>query len=302
MNSSAAPWDHIRSFLAVLEEGSLSRAARRLSLTQPTLSRHIDQLEVSLGGPLFTRSPRGLIPTDKARMIEPYARTIAASAAAMVRAASGPLSEMTGAVRISASEVVGMELLPGMLAPLREAHPGLSFEIIATNQSSDLLRRDADIAIRMVRPQQAALLARKVGDVELGLFAHRDYLARHGTLNSLEDMAGHALIGFDHETVSVQALRAMGLTLDRADFAWRSDSDLVQLKLALAGAGIGVCQVGLARRAGNMVRLVPDEFSFALETWVTMHEELKGVARMKATFDHLVEAMSQYIRDQECPD
>lgn len=302
MNSSAAPWDHIRSFLAVLEEGSLSRAARRLSLTQPTLSRHIDQLEVSLGGPLFTRSPRGLIPTDKARMIEPYARTIAASAAAMVRAASGPLSEMTGAVRISASEVVGMELLPGMLAPLREAHPGLSFEIIATNQSSDLLRRDADIAIRMVRPQQAALLARKVGDVELGLFAHRDYLARHGTLNSLEGMAGHALIGFDHETVSVQALRAMGLTLDRADFAWRSDSDLVQLKLALAGAGIGVCQVGLARRAGNMVRLVPDEFSFALETWVTMHEELKGVARMKATFDHLVEAMSQYIRDQECPD
>lgn len=302
MNSSAAPWDHIRSFLAVLEEGSLSRAARRLSLTQPTLSRHIDQLEVSLGGPLFTRSPRGLIPTDKARMIEPYARTIAASAAAMVRAASGPLSEMTGAVRISASEVVGMELLPGMLAPLREAHPGLSFEIIATNQSSDLLRRDADIAIRMVRPQQAALLARKVGDVELGLFAHRDYLARHGTLNSLEDMAGHALIGFDHETVSVQALRAMGLTLDRADFAWRSDSDLVQLKLALAGAGIGVCQVGLARSAGNMVRLVPDEFSFALETWVTMHEELKGVARMKATFDHLVEAMSQYIRDQECPD
>ncbi|MGE6697389.1 LysR family transcriptional regulator [Hyphomonas sp. NPDC076900] len=302
MNSSAAPWDHIRSFLAVLEEGSLSRAARHLSLTQPTLSRHIDQLEASLGGPLFTRSPRGLIPTDKARMIEPYARTIAASAAAMVRAASGPLSEMTGAVRISASEVVGIELLPGMLAPLRDAHPGLSFEIIATNQSSDLLRRDADIAIRMVRPQQAALLARKVGNVELGLFAHRDYLARHGTPNRLDDMAGHALIGFDHETVSVQALRAMGLTLERPDFAWRSDSDLVQLKLALAGVGIGVCQAGLARRAGSMVRVVPEEFSFGLETWVTMHEELKGVARMKATFDHLVEAMSLYIRDQECPD
>lgn len=301
MSIAAASWDHIRSFLAVLEEGSLSRAARSLSLTQPTLSRHIDLLEASLGGPLFTRSPRGLLPTDKARMIEPYARTIAASAAAMIRAASGPLSEMTGAVRISASEVVGIELLPGMLAPLREAHPGLSFEIVPTNQSSDLLRRDADIAIRMVRPQQGALLARKVGNVELGLFAHRDYLARHGTPKRLSDMAGHALIGFDHETVSVQALRAMGLTMDRADFAWRSDSDLAQLRLVLAGAGIGVCQAGLARRAGSMVRLLPEQFSFGLETWITMHEELKGVVRMKATFDHLAEAMSAYIRDQESP-
>lgn len=296
-----ASWDHIRSFLAVLDQGSLSRAARSLSLTQPTLSRHIDLLEEALGGPLFTRSPRGLLPTDKARMIEPYARTIGASAAAMVRAASGPTGGMSGAVRISASEVVGIELLPGMLMPLREAHPGLSFEILPTNQSSDLLRRDADIAIRMIRPQQGALLARKVGDVQLGFYARQDYLARHGTPRRLRDLAGHALIGFDHETISVQALRGMGLTLDRADFAWRTDSDLAQTKLVLAGAGIGICQAGLARRAGNMVRLLPDEVSFALETWVTMHEELKGVARMKAAFDHLAEAMGAYIRDQESP-
>ncbi|MBA4225072.1 MAG: LysR family transcriptional regulator [Hyphomonas sp.] len=301
MNMQAASWDHIRSFLAVLDQGSLSRAARSLSLTQPTLSRHIDLLEEALGGLLFTRSPRGLLPTDKARMIEPYARTIGASAAAMVRAASGPTGDMSGAVRISASEVVGIELLPGMLMPLREAHPGLSFEILPTNQSSDLLRRDADIAIRMVRPQQGALLARKLGDVQLGFYARQDYLARHGTPKSLRDLAGQALIGFDHETISVQALRGMGLTLDRTDFAWRTDSDLAQTKLVLAGAGIGVCQVGLARRAGSLVRLLPDEFSFALETWVTMHEELKGVARMKAAFDHLAEAMGAYIQDQESP-
>ncbi|MFN3609975.1 MAG: LysR family transcriptional regulator, partial [Hyphomonas sp.] len=221
MNGESASWDHIRSFLAVLEEGSLSRAARVLALTQPTLSRHIDQLEASLGGPLFTRSPRGLIPTDKARMIEPYARTIGASAAAMARAASGTTGEMTGAVRISASEVVGVELLPDMLKPLREALPGLTFEIVPTNQSSDLLRRDADIALRMVRPQQGALLARKVGDVMLGLFARRDYLDKYGTPRSLEEITGHALIGFDQETLSVQTLREMGLTLGRADFAWR---------------------------------------------------------------------------------
>lgn len=301
MSSETASWDHIRSFLAVLEEGSLSRAARMLSLTQPTLSRHIDQLEEALGGPLFTRSPRGLIPTDKARMIEPYARTIAASAAAMARAASGAVGEMTGAVRISASEVVGVELLPEMLAPLREAHPGLTFEIVPTNQSSDLLRRDADIALRMVRPQQGALLARKVGDVLLGLYARRDYLEKHGTPQSLTDIAGHALIGFDHETISVQALRGMGLRLGRADFAWRTDSDLAQTSLIRAGAGIGVCQAGLARRHGGLVRVLPEAFSFPMETWVTMHEELKGVNRMKAVFDHLCETMGTYIRSQESP-
>ena len=301
MISEAASWDHIRSFLAVLEEGSLSRAARVLSLTQPTLSRHIDQLEASLGGPLFTRSPRGLIPTDKARMIEPHARTIAASAAAMARAASGAAGEMTGAVRISASEVVGIELLPEMLMPLREAYPGLAFEIVPTNESSDLLRRDTDIALRMVRPQQGALLARKVGDVLLGLFARRDYLDTYGTPKNLKDIAGHALIGFDQETISVQALRGMGLTLDRASFAWRTDSDLAQTNLIRAGAGIGVCQAGLARRHSGLVRVLPEAFSFPMETWVTMHEELKGVTRMKAVFDHLCETMSAYIRSQESP-
>lgn len=302
MNGESASWDHIRSFLAVLEEGSLSRAARVLALTQPTLSRHIDQLEASLGGPLFTRSPRGLIPTDKARMIEPYARTIAASAAAMARAASGATGEMTGAVRISASEVVGVELLPDMLKPLREAHPGLTFEIVPTNQSSDLLRRDADIALRMVRPQQGALLARKVGDVMLGLFARRDYLDKYGTPRSFEEITGHALIGFDQETLSVQTLREMGLTLGRNDFAWRTDSDIAQTNLIRAGAGIGVCQAGLARRHGALVRLLPEAFSFPMETWVTMHEELKGVTRMKAVFDHLCETMTAYIRSQEGSD
>ncbi|MFN7057139.1 LysR family transcriptional regulator [Hyphomonas sp.] len=301
MSIPASSWDHIRSFLAVLEEGSLSRAARSLSLTQPTLSRHIDQLEASLGGPLFTRSPRGLIPTDKARMIEPHARTIAASAAALTRAASGAADEMTGAVRISASEVVGIEILPEMLVPLRETHPGLAFEIVATNQSSDLLRRDADIAIRMVRPQQGALLAKKVGDVRLGLFARRDYLEKHGTPQSLDDVQRHAIVGFDHETSIVEALRGTGLALDRAGFAWRTDSDLAYLNLVRAGAGIGICQPGLARRHGGLVRLLPEAFSLPMETWVTMHEDLTGVARMKVVFDHLCDAMSAYVRSQELP-
>ncbi|MFN3609393.1 MAG: LysR substrate-binding domain-containing protein, partial [Hyphomonas sp.] len=119
---------------------------------------------------------------------------------------------------------------------------------------------------------------------------------------SLEEITGHALIGFDQETLSVQTLREMGLTLGRADFAWRTDSDIAQTNLIRAGAGIGVCQAGLARRHGALVRLLPEAFSFPMETWVTMHQELKGVTRMKAVFDHLCETMTAYIRSQEGSD
>lgn len=293
MNSDPT-WDHYRSFLAVLDEGSLSRAARELGLTQPTLARHVEHLEAALHAPLFTRSPRGLQPTEAAAALEPHARAMAAAAAAVLRITSGARDAVEGAVRITASEVIGAEVLPGVLRDLRAKHPGLSFEIVASNQSADLLRRDADIAIRMVRPKQGALLAKRAGDVMLGLHAHRDYLTRHGAPKSLADAAKHAIVGYDRETIGVQTLRTLGLTLTRDMFAYRTDNDLVQTNLIRAGAGIGICQVELAKRDPNLVRLLPDEFAFPLDTWITMHEDLRGSPRMRAVFDHLVEAMTAY--------
>ncbi|UPT61997.1 MAG: LysR family transcriptional regulator [Hyphomonadaceae bacterium JAD_PAG50586_4] len=298
MNSIEPPWDLYRSFLAVFDEGSLSRAARTFALTQPTLARHIEELEASLGGaPLFTRSPRGLLPTDAAHALEPHARTMASAAAALIRTASGSIDAIDGAVRITASDVIGVEVLPGILGALRAKHPKLSLEILTSNQPADLLRREADIAIRMVQPKQSALVAKRVGDVMLGMHAHRDYIKRHGAPKSLDDVEGHALIGYDRETIGVQALRTLGLKLTRDQFAYRTDNDLAQLNLLRSGAGIGICQIGLAKRDKNLVRILPDTFSFPLATWITMHEDLRGSARMRAVFDHLVEAMSTYARD-----
>ena len=139
-------WDHYRSFLAVLDEGSLSRAARALGLTQPTLARHIEQLEIALAAPLFTRSPRGLLPTEAAATLAPNARAMASAAAAAQRVVSGAREAIEGAVRVTASQVVAAEVLPAILRDLRKKHPALSFEIVASNQPADLLRRDADIA------------------------------------------------------------------------------------------------------------------------------------------------------------
>jgi DNA-binding transcriptional LysR family regulator len=297
MNSSEPTWDHYRSFLAVLQEGSLSKAARSLGLTQPTLARHIEQLEASLGGvALFARSPRGLTPTDAATALAPHAQAMASAAAALVRTASGSAETIVGTVRITASVVIGAEILPGILRDLHAKHPKLSFELALSNEMSDLLRRDADVAIRMTQPKQAALVAKRVGDVILGLYAHRDYIKLYGAPKSLEDCANHTLIGYDRDPAGMQFAKLMRLRVSREMFAYRTDNDTALLNAIRGGCGLGVCQVGLAARAG-LVRLLSDELAFPLETWIVMHEDLRANARMRIVFDHLVAAMNSYARE-----
>ena len=288
-------WEGQRAFLAVLREGSLSGAARVLALAQPTVRRRIEDLEAALGTPLFTRSPSGLLPTDTAHALREHAEAMAMAADAFVRSASAVATEVAGTVRITASDVIAVEVLPAILAPLAAMHPALVIELSPSNRNEDVLRREADVAVRMTPPQQEALVARRVGAVPLGLHAHRDYLAVHGTPASIAEVRGHALIGVDRETTVLRAVQARGFALDREDFSFRSDNDLAQLAALRAGLGIGFCQVPLAARDPALVRLLPDALRFDLETWVVMHEDLRGVARVRAVFDALVAGLVDYI-------
>lgn len=217
------------------------------------------------------------------------------TAAALEREALSQEQGVQGTVRISASEVVGIEVVPRALARLRREHPSLKIELMATNRVQDLLRREADIAIRMSPPRQEALVARKVGHVELGLFAHADYLAERGMPAGIAELEAHALIGFDEETPFLRAARANFPAWSRDAFTLRSDSDVAQLAMIRAGCGIGICQSALARRDERLVRVLPDAFSFLLETWVTMHGDLRGSRRCRAVFDALVKCMQDHI-------
>ena len=293
MTAGSPDWSLYRSFLSVLRTGSLSAAAREEGLTQPTVGRHVDSLEKALGVALFTRSQHGLSPTEAALELRPYAESLEATAAALVRAAVGRAGTR-GTVRVTASEVVGAEVLPSILAKLHEAHPELVIELVLSNRTEDLLRREADIAVRMVRPTQQALVVRHVGDVELGLHARRDYLERRGTPSNVADLRGHSLIGFDHENAFVRSVRERGFALERGMFALRSDSDLAQLAALRAGFGIGVCQVGLARRSADLVRLLPKSFSFKLEVWLAMHADLRSSARCRVVADALAAGLAAY--------
>jgi DNA-binding transcriptional LysR family regulator len=290
MSSREPSWDLYRSFRACLEHRSLSGAARALGLTQPTLARHVDELEASLGRRLFSRSPAGLLPTDEALALAPYAETIAATAAALLRAAGDDPARLGGTVRISASEVMGVERLPPVLAALRRRHPALVIELAVSNEVDDLLRRDADIAVRMTRPTQSVLVARRVRPVEIGLYAHQDYLARRGTPASLADMAAFDVIGFARETPALRAFVERFPIFRRETFAFRSDNQLAHLALLRVGFGIGAAQVPIAEREPRLVRLLAEEFAAELETWIVMHEDLRSTPRCRAAFDALVEA------------
>ena len=291
---NAIDWERPRAFLAVLREGSLSGAARVLGAAQPTVRRRIEDLERELGVALFTRSPAGLTPTALARELAAPAEAMAAAAAAFARTASAEAGSMAGTVRITASEVIGMEVLPPLLARVREAHPGLVFELALTNRSEDLLAREADIAVRMVRPVQEVLVARRVGLIALGLHGHKRLLDAWGRPATLDEAKRLPMVGYETESAGVRAFKAMhGLDLSRDDFTFRSDSDLAQLAAIRAGLGIGICQTGLAARDPLLERVVPG-LTFALETFVVTHEDLREVRRVRLVFDALVDGLTAY--------
>jgi DNA-binding transcriptional LysR family regulator len=289
-----ASWDHYRTLLAVLDEGSLSGAARALGLTQPTIGRHVEALEDEIGAPLFTRSAGGLAPTQAALALRPHAEAMAAAAEALLRTASGEAETERGVVRITAAHIVSVEVLPPILTGFHAAHPDVTIELAVSDHQEDLLRREADIAVRMVRPTQGSLLARHVGDVRLGLFAHRSYIERHGVPESLR--AAGVGIGFDRNMTMQRALAGRQLSFSREDFAFRSDSDLAQLAALRAGFGVGACHIQLAARDPNLVQVLADEFRYEMEVWVAMHEDLKTSRRMRLMFDWLVEGLVAYAR------
>ena len=297
MNPREPDWSLYRSFLAVLEEGSLSGAARRLGLTQPTIARHVEALEQGFGLKLFVRSREGLSPTEGALELKPYALSLSATAAAMMRAASGQGNTVKGSVRVSAGEIVGVEVLPPAFASLRERHPALEIELVLSDVIDNLLRREADIAVRMIEPAQEALVVRRIGTVTVGWHAHRRYLDRAGRPKSLEGLRKHSLIGFDRETPEIRSMRGRiegGEGLDQIHYTFRTDSSVAQLRAIRAGLGIGYCHVRLAQRDKDIERVLP-ALRLKLDVWLAMHENLRSTPRCRAVFDGLAAGLMSYV-------
>ena len=262
MHTGDFNWTLIRSFLAALDQGSLMGAARVLGMHQPTLGRHIAELETQLGVTLFERTGRGLLPTAHALRLADPARQMAGAADQLARQASGAQAEVRGAVRITASQPVACVLLPPVLAQMRDVLPEVQVELVASNTVSNLLQREADIAVRMVRPDQGSLVTRRLGQVAIGSYAHRDYLRRRGTPRQPTDLLTHDLVGNDRQT----------------------DIDLVNLEVDLLARYV-------ARQSSDLVPLLPMLPIPPLPMWLAVHREIRSNPRIRAVWDFLVGAL-----------
>ncbi len=288
-------WDDQRIFLAVLEEGSLSAAARRLGLSHPTVRSRIETLERQLGTVLFTRSVNGLTPTETAEALREPARAMALASEFFVRQASASGGEASGTVRISVPDFMGIEVIPVMLARLREAHPAIRIELSLSNLPADLLAQEVDLAVRTVAPKQDALVARKVAAIPLGFFASPSYVERRGRPTSLAELAEHDVIGPDRNRSDLAMVERLG-GLARDRLVLRTDSHPAHVAAARAGVGIAVAQVPVGERDPNLVRILPDLDVMVLETWIVTHENLARVPRVRAVFESLVESFREMSR------
>ena len=289
-------WRLIRSFLAVLDRGSLLGAARALHASQPTVGRHVVDLESQLGVVLFERTGRGLVPTTTALQLAQSARAMEEGARDLARTLSGAQAQTRGTVRITASVPVAVNLLPPLLAQMRQQMPEIQVELVSSNLVSNLLRREADIAVRMVRPEQGTLVARKVGEVALGAFAHSSYLARRGTPRNGADLFTHDLIGGDTDLTILQGFAAMGYAMERDAFALRTDDLMAQWQALRAGLGIGFIASYLARTDPDVLPVLSGQLNVpALPMWLAVHREIRTSRRIRAVYDFLVASLPQVI-------
>ncbi len=299
MDNEEPSWDLYRTFLAVVHEGSLSAAARRIGLAQPTAGRHVEVLEALIGTSLFTRSQRGLISTPAARQLVPHAEAMAAAASALRRVSSSAALGEDGTVRVTAGVHVGHEVLPSLLAAFARSHPRIVLELSISDHFEDMLSGEADIAVRMARPTQQALIARRIGEVEVGAYAHRRYADAFGLPTRLDELAGHRLIGFDRNPFPMRSAGGLAAEMRREQFGFRCDSAATQIAAMRAGLGIAGCQVNIARCEPELVRVLEQTFRFHREIWLAMHRDAKATPRVRLLFDHLVKGLTAYVKGED---
>ena len=291
-------WALVKSFVAVLDAGSLMGAARKLKAQQPTLSRHIAELEAQLRVPLFERTGRGVMPTMAALAIADAARQMHAGAGTLLQALAQRAQATTGTVRITTSQVAASYLLPPVLAALHKAEPGIAIELVASNDLSNLLRREADIAVRMVRPSQGSLLARKLADIPIVACAHASYLKRAGTPRQPADLLNHphTLIGYDKDPAIMRGFAALGLPVTREHFALRTDDQLAYGRLIAAGAGIGFAADYNLHHWRGVVPLLPMLKIPPLPCWLAVHREIRGSGVVRRVYEFLAQAIPGELR------
>lgn len=286
-------WNQLRAFLETAETGSLSAAARKLGLTQPTLSRQVAAIEQRMGVTLFERVGKAMALTPTGLDLLEHARAMGAAAQALGVAASGRSQAVGGVVSVSASDAVASYLLPPLVQRLREQEPGISIEVIASNAFSDLLRREADIAIRHAKPEQPELIARLIRDASACFYASEDWVRTHGHPRSADDAAALPFVGSDRSGQYLGYLRQHGLPLTEANFSCYADHTVAHWALVRQGMGIGAMMDEIAQATPGIVRVLDDVPPVIFPIWLVTHRELRTARRIRVVFEALAQGLQE---------
>lgn len=288
-------WALIQAFLAVAEGGSLSAAARALGASQPTVGRQIKQVEAQLGLDLFRRHAKGLELTEAGSALVTPARAMREAMREIAMYAAGRDAGLAGTVRITASEMVSHHVLPPILAQIRRTAPDVDVELAPSDTTENLLYREADVAVRMYRPAQLDLVARYLGEIELGLYASKSYVAEHGLPDGPEHIRDHALVGYDRSELIIRGMRAAGFDMSREDFKVRCDTQTTYWELVRAGCGIGFGQAMVARSDPDIVKVDLGVPIPGLPVWLTAHEGVRHTPRVRMVWTLLAEGLGRIV-------
>lgn len=286
-------WNKARAFLVTAEEGSLSAAARALGMAQPTLGRQVDGLEQELGIVLFERVGRGLTLTPSGMELLEHVRAMGDAAGRVSLAALGQSQALEGSISISASETYATVLLPPIVAKLRRLEPGIQVEVVVANHASDLLRREADIAIRNFRPTEPDLIARKIGMADAVLYAAPSYLKELGHPATPYDLRHANFVNMDRGGGMIKGLNSLGLGLTEANFPLFTESYLVMWELVKQGAAIGILDAAIGDADPAVVRVLPDLEPLSFPIWLVAHREVTTSRRIRRVYDFLVQELSR---------
>jgi len=285
-------WNQLRAFLETAETGSLSAAARKLGLTQPTLSRQVAAIERDLGVTLFERVGKAMALTTTGMDLLEHARAMGAAAEALGLAANGRSQAVGGVVSVSATDAVAALLLPPLVRQLREQEPGIAIEVISSNALSDLLRREADIAIRHVKPEQPDLIARLVREATACFYASEDFVRAHGHPRTASDATHLPFVGADRVGGYLGYLQQHGLPLTEANFSCYADHSVANFELMRNGLGIGAMMDEIARNTPGIVRVLDDVPPVVFPIWLVTHRELHTARRIRVVFDALARGLA----------
>lgn len=276
------PWNLIHTFLTVVKLGSLSAAAKELGFSQPKLSRDIKSLESTTKLNLFKRSSQGVILTDAGQSLLQAAQEMNDSALSFNRKVAGLSTELQGDIRISVNEIVGIYLLPLAISEFHKQHPSVNIEIVISNNTSCINKQEADIALRMFRPTHPDLVVKRLPNMPLGFYAHKDYIKKFGVPKSFNDIKNHTIIGFDESSRFIDSAQSLGTKLERSDFKIRTDNILMQIKLANTGIGIAVTHKIIAEKVFHLQEIMEWIALPDLQFWVVCHTDTQYNSKIVA--------------------